>query len=285
MTTVGNSNGGEFGFGRDENGIAIVDLRTESRRERHRREEEQGVRRARLYIIRHGQSHANASWDAGGRYAALPPPRHGPEDSPLTQTGHDQAMRLGERMRSFRFMSDRDHDNDRVDGSECSDREDEQKNDTCSGVLFVSSPLTRALETSMGILRGLGTLSKRMPALTIEPHIAEHIACESDKGRLRGELEMDFPGLSTELSRVFPDPEKTWWWSGRSRFGCEPFESLHDRLRAFHAYIGAKSRSYKTIIVVGHSTFIQQLFSTSPVARKLASTRRLRNCECVNVLL
>ena len=73
----------------------------------------------------------------------MPPPRHGPEDSPLTETGHAQAMRLGERMRAFRGIFSEVSENDGNERS-TSVGSSGEKSENGSDILFVSSPLTRA---------------------------------------------------------------------------------------------------------------------------------------------
>ena len=166
-------------------------------------------------------------------------------------------------------------------------------------VLIVTSPLSRAIETSLEVIRGMkeefqsnavqdsrrDAVMPNMTRLTILRCICEHVADDGDVGRPKEILMDEFKEISSELNTL---TSGQWWrWAGSSRFcnNIEPFDSLFDRIKEFKAFVYSKQYSYKTIIVVGHSTFIQQLFKQSPASHKLKSTRRLKNCEIVNVKL
>ena len=167
----------DYGFGRDERGFPVVDLRSKRKREiEAEREAERGVERAgtaAVYIVRHGQSHANLGHTLGAAAALEASVRE--HDSPLTDLGHEQAFELGRKLL------------DRLQ-RRC---DDERGRDS---VLLMSSPLTRAIQTSEGIRRGMHAQAASLPPhasmpcmsdTRIERCITEHCATEGDHGRNR----------------------------------------------------------------------------------------------------
>ncbi len=125
--------------------------------------------------------------------------------------------------------------------------------------LVIASPLTRALQTALGLFDG------RAPIIVDAGH-REWQNWSCDIGRSPGDLARDFPML--DFTRL-PDP---WWIVDGSRNGhgivCEPETALLDRVTAFKRMIA--TRREERIAVIGHGDFFYRLIG-----------RQLKNCELV----
>lgn len=86
-----------------------------------------------LFIIRHGErvDHVDSTWPATAPF---------PHDPPLTQRGYEQAIRTGKQIHS--------HLSEKIFSAK----------EASQSVFLLSSPLLRCLQTSQGILAGLGKL-------------------------------------------------------------------------------------------------------------------------------
>ncbi len=167
-----------------------------------------------ILCIRHGQSTANVAWEAGGEDPLQ-------IDARLTARGEAQVRAARERLRS-----------EPVD-------------------LVITSPLTRALQTSTGIFAD----HPRRPPILVEPLHREYQENSGDVGRPASLLAGEFPHLS--LSHL---PEVWWHAEGKPDhrgIHVEPPDVLQDRLALFRALLAA--RTEHTIAVVGHATFFWHL--------------------------
>ena len=142
--------------------------------------------------------------------------------------------------------------------------------------LLISSPLTRALQTSMRVFDGVPVQRR-----TVSPLCAERLFLSSDVGRSPLELREDFPAFD------FPATlEPTWWytpaegepqppeWRPAGKFCCpgEPEEVFHARLNAFKELLGCMPES--KITIVAHWGVIHALTGKS-----------LENCQTVTCCL
>jgi broad specificity phosphatase PhoE len=118
--------------------------------------------------------------------------------------------------------------------------------------LVVVSPLTRAIETAVGLFGG-----GKAPIL-VEP-LAREWACSScDVGRSPRALAQAFPQLT------FDHLEDPWWHVGASDANgipMEPEESVLARVAVFRAWLAA--RPERTITVVSHGGFLFRLSGSS----------------------
>ena len=69
--------------------------------------------------------------------------------------------------------------------------------------LIISSPLSRALETSALVFKD------RLSSIVVHPLCAEHARLFSDQGRRRGELAEEFPWADLSLVGETTRPAKT----------------------------------------------------------------------------
>jgi broad specificity phosphatase PhoE len=126
--------------------------------------------------------------------------------------------------------------------------------------LVVSSPLTRALQTTVGLFGQHASAS----AIRVECLHREHLANSCDVGRAPTALLADFPHLT------FEHLKEIWWHDEGPRdprgFAVEPLHVLEERVRQFRIWLEA--RPEKLIAVVGHGTFFHYL-----------TGRQLQNCE------
>jgi broad specificity phosphatase PhoE len=174
-----------------------------------------------IHLIRHGQSTFNAAYEATGI-----DPLH--VDARLTALGHAQVAAA----------------RDQVGGE--------------AYELIVTSPFTRAIETTLGIFGG-----PQRPILVEALH-RECLASSCDVGRSPTDLAGDFPGLS------FAHLDDPWWHEGEERdalgIAVEPEPVVAARLSAFRTWLAARPERH--IAVVGHGTFFFHLTGA-----------RLANCE------
>jgi broad specificity phosphatase PhoE len=123
--------------------------------------------------------------------------------------------------------------------------------------LVVTSPLTRALQTAVGLFAG-----EPVP-IVVESLHRERLGNSCDVGRKPSELVDEFPALT------FDHLEETWWHDGAKDDRGVPVEPDHllvQRLSAFSRWI--ESRPERTVVIVGHGTFFHRL-----------TGRHMENCE------
>ncbi|MSO93858.1 MAG: histidine phosphatase family protein [Rhodospirillales bacterium] len=162
-----------------------------------------------LYLIRHGQSTVNAARAANGV-----DPMH--FDSPLSPLGHEQVAQAREAVAALQVE------------------------------LVVTSPLTRAIQTAIGLFGG-----RRVP-MVVEALPHERCGWSCDVGRQPHELQATFPELS------FDHLERVWWYAeGADANGIarEPDDRVDARRAAFLAWLA--ERQERHIAVVGHSMFFR----------------------------
>jgi broad specificity phosphatase PhoE len=176
-----------------------------------------------VHCIRHGQSTFNAHWDEHGE-----DPGH--FDARLTE--------LGQRQVAERAPELRDHPYE----------------------LVVTSPLTRAIQTTLGLF---GDHPSR-PPIHIECLHREHLESSCDVGRAPALLAQDFPHLA------FDHLDEVWWHNEGELdprgFVYEPSPVFEGRVEEFRRWL--VGRPEKLIAVVGHGTFFNRL-----------TGRFLSNCE------
>ncbi|TLU74338.1 histidine phosphatase family protein [Lichenicoccus roseus] len=167
-----------------------------------------------ILCIRHGQSTANVAWENDAEDPLQ-------IDARLTAKGEAQVRAARERLR-----------HEPVE-------------------LVITSPLTRALQTSTGIFAD----HPNRPPILVEPLHREFQENSGDVGRPASLLAREFPHLS--LSHL---PEVWWHAEGEPDhrgIHVEPPHRLQDRLARFRALLA--SRPERTIAVVGHATFFWHL--------------------------
>ncbi len=173
-----------------------------------------------VHLIRHGQSTFNLAYAETGV-----DPMH--IDARLTPTGENQVKMLAQVLRQ--------HDYD----------------------LIVTSPFTRAIQTTMGVFKG------RKTPILVEAGHREWLEASCDVGRPVAELAVEFPHLDF---KHIPD---VWWHQGPTNSAglpLEPREVFMQRVQGFAAWL--RARPEDRIAVVGHGTFFSQLCG-----------RFLANCE------
>jgi glucosyl-3-phosphoglycerate phosphatase len=176
-----------------------------------------------VHCIRHGQSTFNAYFAETGLDPLHP-------DAPLTALGRQQVAERAVELRRHPYE------------------------------LVVTSPLTRAIQTTLGLFGD----HPASPAIHVECLHREHLESSCDVGRTPTLLAQDFPHLSFgHLSEV--------WWHNEGEpdergFVAEPAAILAERVRGFRDWLAA--RPERLIAVVGHGTFFHHL-----------TGQQLRNCE------
>lgn len=178
-----------------------------------------------ITLIRHGESTFNAADPVAGADPML-------FDAPLTDRGHAQveAARLTMRTRPVEAV--------------------------------IASPLTRALQTALGIFGD----HPSHPLIAVEMGHRERLESSCDKGRPPALLAAEFPTLS--LGHL---PE-TWWHDDGEPddrgLRVEPLDVMLKRMADFVEAL--KARPERHLAVVGHGTFFYHL-----------TGRWLDNCEIV----
>ncbi len=182
-----------------------------------------------VHCIRHGQSTFNAAFELDRT-----DPLHW--DAPLTELGRKQAAEAAAAVRDVPYE------------------------------LIVTSPLTRALQTTLEIFNDHPSADR----IRVECLHREHLASSCDVGRAPSALLRDFPGLA------FDHLDEVWWHcageADERGFAIEPQESLEERVRHFREWLVA--RPERLIAVVGHGTFFYHL-----------TGRFLGNCEVAEIEL
>jgi len=208
----------------------------------------------RLYLIRHGESEANAAWthfsrshsDLAGydrsHEAALWHQYTEPDhvfDAPLTERGKLQAMGLREQLQRLKVADD---------------------------ALWVCSPLTRALQTCLLAAPPCGGRQ-----VIIRPELTEHLASKGDVGRPKSLVHAEFPmveGLAEVPEVWWPELDPPSCGARRILGATEQIESVRRRAGQFREWL--HSRPESSIVVVGHSTWFMQF---------MGAKTRLKNCE------
>lgn len=171
----------------------------------------------RIVCIRHGESTFNAAHRLTGE-----DPGH--VDARLTARGRAQVAAARDGLRAIPFD------------------------------LVVTSPLTRAIETTMGVF---GEHPSR-PDILVEVLHRECQESSCDIGRAASEIAAEFPHLD-----VGHLPE-IWWHAGDEppdgRCPVEPRELFDGRVAAFREWLAR--RPERSIAVVGHGTFFYHLTGT-----------------------
>lgn len=173
--------------------------------------------------IRHGESTFNRAW----RLDPVDPLHF---DAPLSETGQEQVLQARAGFASV------------------------------SVELVIVSPLTRALQTAVGLFAE----HPAAPPLIVAHLARERVENSCDVGRSPALLAVDFPTVDVgHLADV-------WWHADGApdeRGICvEPIETVAARATAFHAFL--RARPERVIAVVAHGTFFYHL-----------TGKRLANCE------
>ena len=163
-----------------------------------------------VYLIRHGQSEFNAVHTDGDADPMI-------FDAPLTQKGFQQA---------------------------------EAARAAISGLgirLVIASPLTRAIQTALCILKGIA------PIKIMAGH-RELLSHSCDVGRTPGELHRDFPGLS------FDHLKEIWWYQGavnKDGIPVEPGRIFQKRIGDFTEEL--RRVPERPVAIVGHGNTFREL--------------------------
>lgn len=181
----------------------------------------------RIVCIRHGESTFNAHHEATGR-----DPGH--IDARLSERGRAQVAAARKALRGIPFE------------------------------LVVTSPLTRALQTTAGIFSD----HPAGPDVLMEVLHRECQESSCDIGRAASVLAQEFPAFQVDHL-----PE-TWWYAdgeaGPEGWHVEPRTLFDQRVSGFRDWL--RARPERTIAVVGHCTFFYHL-----------TGRWLANCEALDV--
>ena len=181
----------------------------------------------RIICIRHGESTFNAHHEATGR-----DPGH--IDARLSERGHAQVAAARARLRDVPFE------------------------------LVVTSPLTRALQTTAGLFAD----HPATPKVLVEVLHRECQESSCDIGRAASVLAQEFPDFQVDHL------PKTWWYAegaaGPEGWHVEPRTLFDQRVLGFREWL--RARPERTIAVVGHCTFFYHL-----------TGRWLANCESMEI--
>lgn len=173
-----------------------------------------------IYLIRHGQSTFNAIFDLNHI-----DPLH--FDARLSRIGIEQ-------VKTTRFAASK-----------------------LGANLVVTSPLTRALETAIGLFDPAET------PIVINHLLRERLGNSCDVGRTSSILADEFPMLT------FSHLTDPWWHDGEKDMrgvALEPEHLVAQRVEAFSSWL--KARPEEVVAVIGHGEFFRRL-----------SGRSLENCE------
>ena len=179
-----------------------------------------------VHLIRHGQSEFNRVWDVEGRDPLI-------RDAPLSDEGHAQVRAAREA--ALALQPD----------------------------VVITSPLTRAIETTLGLYGGSGV------RIEVSALHAERVTNTDDIGSPPHVLAQRFPHLD------FAHLEPVWWHDGpldEVGVPVEPGRRFYPRVASWIDSLHA--RDEQNIAVVGHSTFFRAVLGRFPA-----------NCEIVTVPL
>lgn len=183
-----------------------------------------------IHCIRHGQSTFNAHWEQAGKTDPL----H--FDAVLSDLGHEQVAARAATVRDVPYE------------------------------LIVTSPLTRAIQTTLGLFREHPSASR----IRVECLHRERLENSCDVGRSPTLLRGAFPDLA------FDHLEEIWWHRDgepdERGIVVEPDAVLTERVRRFRHWLS--ERPERLIAVVGHGTFFYHL-----------TGRLLQNCEIATLEL
>ena len=167
-----------------------------------------------IVCIRHGESTFNAAWTKEAVDPLL-------FDAPLSESGVEQVRLARTTLAGRRFE------------------------------LVITSPLTRALQTTAGLFDS----HPSRPRVVVSALVRESVENSCDIGRSPSLLAADFPPLE------FAHLDDPWWHvdgAPDARGICvEPVEVIQARVAEFRAYV--VSRPEKLIAVVAHGTFLFHL--------------------------
>ena len=220
-----------------------------------------------LYMVRHGESTYNRALSMQGSTWAEPQIY----DAPLTRKGREQASALRPTVYGWDLPKD---------------------------VVWITSPLTRAIETMLLAFPGGppyplhghmdGTdYHDTFRNVFVLPEVSEHLMTPGDIGRLPEDLAEQFPQLSPQLSGL----PQHWWYNRpkcqadkvncayEKKFGAqEPKEDMQRRIRAFRQWM--LSRPETTFVAVGHSVFWKHFAASCKNGLRQES---LKNCSWVKL--
>ncbi|KYQ91557.1 phosphoglycerate/bisphosphoglycerate mutase family protein [Tieghemostelium lacteum] len=191
-----------------------------------------GATQKTVYLIRHGQSTFNLAYKVENKDPWL-------FDARLTSLGETQADGLRN------LVAEKLHDIE----------------------LIVSSPLTRAMDTTNRAFREVLLKRKELKVRVIKHH-SEYVCTSDDNGRHLSEVSKEFPHFDfTEVT------EERWWYVPdqlkkdlsidyqeyfKTKGYREPYEDLKQRFIDFKEWLLSQKES--KIAVVGHSDFFYHLF-------------------------
>jgi len=129
--------------------------------------------------------------------------------------------------------------------------------------VIISSPLTRALKTCLGVFDGVETF-KQVPIEVYQGH-TEFLQNSCDLGTKKSELQKKFQNLNFDnlieiwwyLDENFAYPDDHWESFRQTRY-AEPAANREKRAHEFKKWL--KARTENTIVVVGHSSFFEKTF-------------------------
>ena len=132
--------------------------------------------------------------------------------------------------------------------------------------LVITSPLTRALQTTVGLFAG----HPSAPRVEVSAVLRERVENSCDLGRSPAELAADFPSLE------FAHLDGVWWHAegvpDHRGICVEPVPVVQARVAEFREYLAGRPES--VIALVGHGTFMSYL-----------TGRVLANCEVAELPL
>lgn len=174
-----------------------------------------------ITFIRHGQSEFNRHWAATGTDPLI-------RDAPLSAFGHEQV--LATRPAALALEPE----------------------------LVLCSPLTRALQTAVGLFGADGAIP-----IVVDAAHREWLTGMDDIGSHPEELAARFPQLA------FAHLAPAWWHQGPpNEIGVpfEPIDVFHQRVASFQ--VSLQTMAHDRIVVVGHGNFFARILG-----------RHLDNCE------
>lgn len=145
--------------------------------------------------------------------------------------------------------------------------------------LWVTSPLTRAIETFMH-----GCPHWPPPNFYVRPEISEKLVTSGDIGRPPHMLKQSFSALQDKLDHL----DEVWWYNKEGKPNCsinrmfsskETDASLKKRIGEFRSWL--LSRPEKVIVAVGHSVYWKAFCTTQNGLQE----RSLANCEVKKLLI
>ncbi len=163
-----------------------------------------------IFLIRHGQSEFNVVYEADGTDPMV-------LDAPLTALGQAQARQVREKVADLGIRQ------------------------------VITSPLTRAIQTALGIFDGIA------PIRVMAGH-HEHLEHSCDIGRAPHQLQADFPMLS------FDHLDDIWWHQGQENetgVPVEPHDVFGARIDRFRDSL--HSLTDRPVAIIGHGNTFKEL--------------------------